>query len=97
MAAKCYNVCLGHSGRKIAEKRGEGKGPTLAALCLANDEVSVKEKPGILIPVQVKTSIPAFDRDEPESRSCGGKRDNLTLCNARAREKRLKSKRADLS
>jgi hypothetical protein len=31
MAAKCDNVCLGHSGRKIAKNRGESKGVECAA------------------------------------------------------------------
>jgi hypothetical protein len=32
MAAKCDNVCLGHSGRKIAKNRGESKRGRVDAL-----------------------------------------------------------------
>jgi hypothetical protein len=56
-----------------------------------------KEKPGILVPVRVKTSIPAFRPRRSKSRVFGGigvKR----VCAMHAPERNaLKSKRADLS
>jgi hypothetical protein len=81
MGVKAHDEYHSHSARKIARISAESKGPTLAALCLANDEVSVKEKPGILIPVQVKTSIPAFGRDDL-NRGLGGKKAGLNRVSA---------------